>query len=176
MSSQTTNNYLTTLTFPNSYITRKFNNMDKAQAIKTEQDDWVRLYYKTLKGLEAIINIQEHVQNIMKIARETNTTIIKIKETMLKASVNNQTMNTTNILEISEDLQYLIQSNMENQIFQIQRMLANKLDAYRGKGNSYMDDNIQEIQELYKDEEQKKDKETIKDEEIILIKPYEVSE
>jgi len=39
-------------------------------------------------------------------------------------------MNATNILGISEDLQYLIQSNMENWVFQIQRMLADELDAY----------------------------------------------
>ena len=42
---------------------------------------------------------------------------------------------------------------MENQVFQIQRMLADELDIYRGKGNQYMNDNIQEIQELYKNEE-----------------------
>ena len=57
MSSQTTNNYLTALTSPNPYITRKLNNMDKAQAIKAEWDDWMRLYHKMLKGLEAMIDI-----------------------------------------------------------------------------------------------------------------------
>jgi len=57
-------------------------------------------------------------------------------------------------------------------------MLANELDAYKEKRNQYMDDNIQEIQELYKNEEQKKKlvKERVKDEEVILIKPYEVLE
>ena len=41
-----------------------------------------------------------------------------------------------------------------------------------------MNDNIQKIQELYKDKEQKKEsnKERVEDEEVILIKPYEVSE
>jgi len=53
----------------------------------------------------------------MKIAEEINTTITKIKDTILKASVNNQTMNMTNILGISEDLQYLIQSNMKDQAY-----------------------------------------------------------
>ena len=38
-----------------------------------------------------------------------------------------------------------------------------------------MNDNIQEIQELYKEEELKKKEERIKDEEVILIKPYKVS-
>ena len=40
-----------------------------------------------------------------------------------------------------------------------------------------MNNNIQEIQELYmKDDQQGKDKEKVEEEEVILIKPYEVSE
>ena len=87
-------------------------------------------------------------------------------------------MNATNILEISEDLQYLIQSKIEDWVFQIQRILADELDIYKEKRNQYMDNNIQKIQELYKDKEQKKEsnKERVEDEEVILIKPYEVSE
>ena len=67
---------------------------------------------------------------------------------------------------------------MEDQIFQIQRMLADELDVYRGKGNQYVDDNIQEIQELYKNKEQEKEsnKVRVEDEKVILIKPYKVSE
>ena len=42
---------------------------------------------------------------------------------------------------------------MEDRAYQIQRMLADKLNNYKEKGNQYMDDNIQEIQELYKEEE-----------------------
>ena len=64
---------------------------------------------------------------------------------------------------------------MEDQVFQIQKMLANKLNVYKERGNSYVNDNIWEIQELYKDEEQKEDKGTIEDEKVILIKLYEIS-
>ena len=92
----------------------------------------------------------------MKIARELNTAIMEMEKTILKASINNRITNTTNILGISEDLRYLIQSNMKDQIYQIQRMLANELDIYSGRGNQYVDNNIKEIQELYKDIEQKK--------------------
>ena len=86
-------------------------------------------------------------------------------------------MNATNILGILEDLQYLIQSNMEDQAYQVQWMLANELDKYKGWGNQYVDDNIQEIQELYKDVEQKKElnRGRVEDKEVILIKPYEES-
>ena len=53
-------------------------------------------------------------------------------------------------------------------------MLANELDVYKEQGNQYIDDNIQEIQELYKDVELKKElnRGRIEDEEVILIKPY----
>ena len=64
---------------------------------------------------------------------------------------------------------------MDEQTFQIQRMLANELDWYKEKGNSYMDDNIQEIQEIYMEEEKKEEKGIVEEEEVILVKLYEVS-
>ena len=54
-------------------------------------------------------------------------------------------------------------------------MLADKLDQYKEKDNKYVEENIQEIQELYMDEERKKEKGKVEDEEVILIKLYEVS-
>jgi len=84
---------------------------------------------------------------------ETNTTIMEMEGTILMASINNQVINTTNITQISEDLQYMVQSDMNKRAFQIQRMLADELDQYKGKDNKYVEENIQEIQELYKDEE-----------------------
>ena len=76
-----------------------------------------------------------------------------------------------------EDLWNLVQSNMENWVYQIQRFLADELDDYKNKANKYIDNNIQETQELYKNEEQRREsnkEEIMEDEEIILIKPYEV--
>ena len=65
---------------------------------------------------------------------------------------------------------------MEDQIFQIQRMLANELDMYKRQGNLYMEDNIWEIQDLYKDEEHKMVlKKGRVEEEVILIRPYELT-
>ena len=54
-------------------------------------------------------------------------------------------------------------------------MLADKLDAYKGRGNKYVNNNIQKIQKLYKEERIKREEGRIEDKEIILIKPYEVS-
>ena len=96
---------------------------------------------------------------------------------VLAASINNGMINTTNIDQISEDLQYLVQSDMDKWVFEIQKMLADDLDRYKGRGNRYVNDNIWEIQELYiEDDQQEKDKEKIEEEEVILIKPCEVSE
>jgi len=66
---------------------------------------------------------------------------------------------------------------MDKRAFQIQRMLANKLDRYKEKRNNYVNENIREIQDLYIEEGvQDKEKGRVKEEEVILIKPYEASE
>jgi len=84
-------------------------------------------------------------------------------------------MNATNITQILEDLQYLVQSDMDERAFKIQRMLADELDRYKGKGNKYVDNNIQEIQELYVEEEKKEEKGGVESKEVILVRPYKVS-
>jgi len=56
MSYQTTN-YLTTPTSPNPYVTRKLNNMKEAKMMKDKRNNWTKTYHKTLKGLEAMINV-----------------------------------------------------------------------------------------------------------------------
>ena len=104
MSSQVTNNYITAPTSPNPYITRKLNNIEKVKLFKKEHDNWTKVYYKTLKGLEAMIDVQKQVQDIMKMAEETNITITEIEGMILKASINDQTTNAINILGILEDL------------------------------------------------------------------------
>jgi len=171
-----TTTYMTTSTSPNPYVIRRLNNMNKAIMMKKERDDWTKMYHKTLKGLETMIDEQRQVKDMMKIAVETNMMITEMEDTILKASINNWVINATNITGVSEDLRYLIQSDMENQVFQIQQILADELDKYKGKENAYVDENIREIQDLFKDEEIKKDKGRIEDKEVILVKPYKVSQ
>jgi len=101
--------------------------MDQAQVMKREREDWMRLYHKTLKGTETMIDVQKIVKD-MKMAEEANTTIMEMKGLILTASINNRTLNAMNISQILEDLQYMMQSNMDERAFQIQRMLANELD------------------------------------------------
>jgi len=99
MSSQLSNNnnYTTAPASPNPYISRKLNNIDQAQVIKKERKDWTRLYHKTLKEIEAMINVQRIMKDMKKIAEETNMTVMEMEGTILTASINNQTTNAMNI-------------------------------------------------------------------------------
>ena len=110
--------------------------------MKNERNDWMKIYHKTLKELEAMINVQRQIKDMIKRVAETNMMITEMEDSILKASINNQVINAMNITGVSEDLQYLIQSNIENQVFQIQQMRADELDVYKERGNKYMDNNI----------------------------------
>ena len=110
--------------------------------MKRKREDWTRLYHKTLKGLEMMIDMQIMVKDIKKMAEEANTMIMEVEGSVLTASINNRMMNAMNIAQLSEDLQYLVQIDMDEQAFQVQRILANELDQYKERGNSYIDENI----------------------------------
>jgi len=88
--------------------------MEEARMMKEERNDWTKVYYKTLKELETMIDVQKQVKNMMKIVEEANTTMMEMEGSILKASNNNWVITTMNITVVSEDLRYLIQSNMEN--------------------------------------------------------------
>ena len=91
-------------TSPNLYISRKLNNMDQAQVMKKEREDWMRTYHKILKGIEIMIDVQRMLKDIKRMAEEANMTITEVEGSILMASVNNRTINTMNISQISEDL------------------------------------------------------------------------
>ena len=83
------NTFVMAPTSPNPYISRKLNNMDQAQVMKREREDWTREYHKTLKGIKAMIDVQRMLKDMKKIAEETNTTITEMEWTILTASINN---------------------------------------------------------------------------------------
>ena len=169
------NTFTTAPSSPNPYVSQKLNNMDQAQVMKREREDWSRMYHKMLKGIEAMIDVQRAVKDMKKIAEEAGTAVAEMEGTVLTASINNRLNNATDITQMVEDLCHLIQSDMKERAFQVQRRLADKLDQYKGRGNSYVDANIREIQEIYMNEEVKREGGRVEDEEVILIKPYEVS-
>ena len=61
-----------------------------------------------VKGLEAMMDVQRQVKDMMKIAAKANMTITEIEASILKVSINNRVINITNIAGVSEDLRYLI--------------------------------------------------------------------
>ena len=63
--------------------------MEEAKLFKKEHNDWTKLYHKILKDLEAMIDVQRQVWDIMKMVEETNMTITEIERIILKASINN---------------------------------------------------------------------------------------
>jgi len=91
------NTFATAPTSPNPYISRKINNMDQAQVMKREREDWSRLYHKTLKGIEAMIDVQRAMKDMKKLAEEAGTTVAEIEGTVLTASINNRLNNAMDI-------------------------------------------------------------------------------
>jgi len=65
--------------------------------MKREREDWTRLYHKTLKRLETMIDVQRMVKDIKKMAEEVNTMITEVEESVLTTSINNRTTNAMNI-------------------------------------------------------------------------------
>jgi len=57
-----------------------------------------------LKEIEAMIDVQRMIKDMKKIVEETSMTVTEMEGTILIASVNNQTMNATNITQIAENL------------------------------------------------------------------------
>ena len=91
MSFQTANNntFAMAPTSPNPYVSRRLNNIDQAQIMKREREDWERMYHKTVKRIEVMIDVQRMLKDMKKIAEETNTIVTEIKRTILMASTNN---------------------------------------------------------------------------------------
>jgi len=63
--------------------------MDEARMMKNKRNDWTKTYHKTLKGLEAMIDVQKQIKDMMKIVAETNMMITEMEDSILKASINN---------------------------------------------------------------------------------------
>ena len=113
-------------------------------------------------------------------AEKANTQIAEMEATILQASHNYQTQTVGDIFSISKDLQNIIQSDMENQVYHIQTLLVDKLDNYKEKWNEYAEGQIKEIQDAYKQDNQElkkpmvNNKKQVQKEEIFLYKPYDV--
>ena len=85
------------------------------------------------------------------------------------------------IFTISKNLRNIVQSNIENQAYHIQRLLVDELDNCKEKENNYIERHIKKIQDTYQQEDieikelETKEKQQIQDEEILLYKSYEIN-
>ena len=85
------------------------------------------------------------------------------------------------IFSIFKNLRNIVQSNMENQAYHIQRLLVDELDNCKEKENNYIKRHIKKIQDTYQQEDieikelETKEKQQIQDEEILLYKSYEIN-
>jgi len=126
-----------------------------------------------------MVDVQLQLQNIIKLVEKANTQIAEIETIILQASHNFRTQTAGNIFSISEDLQNIVQSDIENQAYHIQALLVNELGNCKGKRNEYAKVYIKKIQNVYKQDNFKLKKPVTKDkgqiqEEVLLYKPYNV--
>ena len=143
----------------------------------------MKKYHKIIWEIEQIVNIQAQLQNIIRLAEEANIQIAEIETTILQASDNYWTQTVRDIFSISEDLQNIVQSDMKNQVYHIQKLLVDELDNCKGKENTYADRHIKEIQDACKQDNQEmkklemedKGKQWVQDEEVFLYKPYDMA-
>ena len=96
-----------------------------------------------------IANIQLQLQNIVKLAKVANIQSAEIETIILQASNDYRMQMARDIFSILENLWNIIQGNIENQAHYIQILLADKLDRYKRKGNSQVDNYIKTIQNVY---------------------------
>ena len=63
-----------------------------------------------------MIDVQRIIKDMKRLAEEISTTVTEMEGMILIASINNQTTNAINITQMAEDLQYLVQSDMNNSV------------------------------------------------------------
>jgi len=115
-------------TSPNPYVSCTINNMDLIITLNNEKKDWIRRYYKIIRGLETMANIQLQLQNIIWLAKVADTQLAEVKTTILQASDIYKMQTRGDIFSILEELQNIIQGEMEKQLYHIQVLLADELD------------------------------------------------
>ena len=93
----------------------------------------MKKYYKIIRGIETMADIQLQLQNIVKLAEVANIQLAKIKITILQASNIYKIQMVEDIFSILEDLQNIIQGDMETQAYHTQTLLADELDRYKEK-------------------------------------------
>jgi len=72
--------------------------------LNQERKDWMKKYYKIIRGVKTMTNIQLQLQNIVKLAKIMNTQLAEIETTILQVSDSYKTQMAGDISSILEDL------------------------------------------------------------------------
>ena len=65
--------FTTTSTSPNPYITHTINNLTLINFLTNKKKDWTKKYHRVIYKIEIIADIQIQLQNIIKLAEVVNT-------------------------------------------------------------------------------------------------------
>ena len=65
--------FTTTPISSNLYVFYTVNSMNLIVILNNERKDWMKKYYRIIRGLETIADIQLQLQNIVQLAKVTNT-------------------------------------------------------------------------------------------------------
>ena len=88
----------------NPYISCIVNNIDLITTLNNKRKDWTKKYYKIIKEIKTIANIQIQLQNIVKLVKVANMQLAEIETTILQESGEYRTQTARDIFSISEDL------------------------------------------------------------------------
>ena len=59
------------------------NNIDLNVILNNKKKNWIKKYYKIIKGLKTMADIQLQLQNIVWLAKVANTQFVKVKDNKL---------------------------------------------------------------------------------------------
>ena len=85
-STQIAYQFITAPTSPNFYIFYTINNIDLIVTLNNKRKDWIKKYLKIIRRLETIAEIQLQLQNIVWLAKVTNTQLAETETIILQAS------------------------------------------------------------------------------------------
>ena len=97
-------------------------------------------------------DLQLQIQNLIKLVDEANNQLANIETILLQNRETHKIQIGGDIYNISKELRNVIYRDMEQQAYNIQVLLAEKLIQYKEKGGEVVDQHIQTLQNIYQDE------------------------
>jgi len=87
---------------------RTLNHNNLIITLNNKRKDWIKKYYRIIREIEIMAEIQLQLQNINQLAKVTNTQLAEIEATILQASNIYKIQTTRDVFSISKNLQNII--------------------------------------------------------------------